>query len=137
MFPGIPEIPNVLILPRSPFPACTDVVIFSLFGWAGGLLVVHGGLLTIIRGLVRAGHITPQRPELHVEAASGPEAETILAMSNKLLTEITLRRVRSVQTIAWSENQPWYWCSFKRQGFRNPPQLVLCARFRGMLRPEE
>src|SRR5207249_2422072 len=54
-----------------------------------------------------------------------------------LLGVAKLPRPRSVGTIAWSENLPWYMCRFKREGFRKPSQLVLSAPLRESLAPED
>ena len=113
--------------------ACTTVVEVSVVGLIGLGLTSFGVVGTIIDSLVRAGYLTPRHLEPHPQLASTAETEIFLAMANQLLGEAKLPRARSVGTIAWSENLPWYMCRFKRQGFRKPFQLVLPASLRGSL----
>jgi hypothetical protein len=117
--------------------ACTTVVEVSVVGLIGFGLTFFGIVGTIIGGLVRAGHLTPRQLESHPQVASVDETNLLLATANRLLGEARLPRARSVRTILWSENLPWYACRFRRQGFRKPSQLVLPASLRGKLAQDE
>lgn len=51
-------------------------------------------------------------------------------IANELLAQSKLWKIRSIESLAWADGQPWYVCTFKRQGWRKPPQLVLSAGLR-------
>jgi len=113
--------------------ACTTVAEVSVVGLIGFGLTFFGMIGTIFGGLIRAGYLTPREPESHPQMASVDESNLLLATASQLLGEARLPRARSVGTISWSQNLPWYACRFKREGFRKPFQLVLPASLRAAL----
>jgi hypothetical protein len=117
--------------------ACMTVVEVSVVGLIGFGLTFFGIVGTIIGGLVRAGYLTPRQLEPHPQVASVDETNLLLATASKLLGEARLPRARSVRTISWSQNLPWYAWRFRSEGFRKPSQLVLPASLRGKLAPDE
>jgi len=102
-----------------------------------GYLFVHLAITGGAGDLAREGYIPGKRQKATPQIGSGPEDNSLLEVANTLLTEIRLRRVRAVETIAWSDQQRWYECSFTREVFEKPYRLILDANLRGKLNLQE
>ncbi len=110
--------------------ACVDGAIPGLLGI---LLILVSGPRAFRRFITGPGRVV-FKPTESLETGSVPEHEGILAVANELSSKRNLRkRLRSVQTLAWSNSVNWYLLRFRRQGLGKPWKLVLPVVLRDKL----
>jgi hypothetical protein len=73
-----------------------------------------------------------------LEVGDGPEERHILEIVRETLREKRVaKRLRNVETLAWSNIQAWESPRFKWQGYRKPSMLVVSSGLRGRLEMDE
>ncbi len=125
--------------PPSYFPqSCPEIGYFAILALAGFFVTLWGGLEAFLGVLIREHCIQPKLGPLQPRVAgSGPEDVRILSMARELQSQVKRPKWRTIDSLAWSERQPWYSAGFKRKGLGKPMALLLCGDLRGELETEE
>jgi hypothetical protein len=72
------------------------------------------------------------------EIGDGPEEKRLLEVAREIPGQRRVaKRIRNVETLAWSDMQGWESPRFKWQGFRKPSTLVISAGLRGRLEMDD
>src|SRR5206468_11963407 len=66
-----------------------------------------------------------------LEIGRGLEEERVLEITREILAHRRMsKRLRNVETLAWSDTQRWEWLRFNWQGYRKLSTLVVSAGLR-------
>jgi len=117
---------------------CTSACLLGLVpGGLGWLLVLVCGHRAFILFFVNPRREKGKLSE-SLEIGRGLEEERILEITRETLAHRRMsKRLRNVETLAWSDTQRWEWLRFKWQGYRKPSMLVVSAGLRGRLKLED
>ncbi len=126
-------------MPAPCFPqTCPSLGYFVIIGLVGFFVALWGAVQTFLGFLIREGAVEHKSGPLEApKPGSGPEDENVLFTAKDLQRQVKLPKFGEVTSLAWSDDQPWYWPGFKRQGFRKPVVLLLHADLRGRLDAQE
>jgi len=117
---------------------CTSACLLGLVpGGLGWLLVLVCGHRTFILFFANPRREKGKLSE-SLEIGRGLEEERVLEITREILAHRRMsKRLRNVETLAWSDTQRWEWLRFKWQGYRKPSMLVVSAGLRGRLKLED
>ena len=117
----------------NPAECSSSCVLGAVPAGLGSLLVLVCGHRAFIRFLTENRSVNVKRTE-GVQIGNGEEEKRILDLLREVLRHRRMaKRIRNVETLAWSDTQSWESPRFKWQGLRKPSVLVLSAGLQGRL----
>ncbi len=117
----------------NPAECSSSCLIGAIPDGLGWLLVLVCGHRAFIRFLTGNGPAKVKRVE-SLEVGDSLEEKRILEIVQEILGQRRVgKRLRNVETLAWSDMQSWQSPRFKLQGFRKPSALIVSAGLRGKL----
>jgi hypothetical protein len=106
-------------------------------GGLGWLLFLAFGHHAVLRFFTGTRALNEKRVQ-SLETGDGPEERRILEIVRETLSKRRVaKRLRNVETLAWSNIQAWESPRFKLRGYRKPSTLVVSAGLRGRLDIDE
>jgi hypothetical protein len=121
----------------NPAECSSSCLIGAVPAGLGSLLILVCGHRAFIRFVTETAGSKSKRAE-SLEIGDGLEEKRILEIVREILSHRRVaKRLRNVDTLAWSDMQGWDSTRFKWQGYRKPSMLVICKGLRGKLETED